>query len=78
VDLICAASWKEKLMKSSHFRRLGLALIGVVALVDFALGIYHLTHHGLGSGITELVLVSLLVTAVHLISQAQKSEATFL
>jgi len=62
----------EMVTKSRWFGRMGIALVILVAFVDFILGTYHLTHHGLGSGIIELVSTSLLVIAVCLISQAQK------
>jgi len=56
--------------KRSRLGQAGIAIVAVVALVDFILGIYHLTHHGLGSGITELVSASLLATAGYLISNS--------
>jgi hypothetical protein len=59
--------------RRNRLSRAGLAMVAVVALLDLYLGIYHLTHHGLGSGITELVSVSLLVIAGYLISQAGKT-----
>jgi hypothetical protein len=60
----------KTVIKSRYFGRIGIALVVLVALVDFILGIYHLTHHGLGSGITELVSASLLATAGYLISNS--------
>jgi hypothetical protein len=42
-----------------------MALLGVVIVLDLGVGIYHLTHQGLGSGIMEFILASLLLTTIY-------------
>jgi len=53
-------------------RLVAIALIVVVGLTDFGLGIYHLTHEGVGSGVTEVIMAVALGVAAHLIIKAQK------
>lgn len=55
----------RKLNPLNRLHRLAMALLGVVIVLDLSVSIYHLTHQGLGSGITELVLASLLSTTVY-------------
>jgi hypothetical protein len=55
----------RKLNPISRLHRLAMVLLGVVIVLDLCVSIYHLTHQGLGSGITELILASLLLTAIY-------------
>jgi hypothetical protein len=55
----------RKLNPISRLQRLVIALLGVVVVLDLSVSIYHLTHKGLGSGITELILASLLITTIY-------------
>ena len=57
---------------SGRWRQTTLALLAVVVLLDLVESIYHLTHRGLGSGITELVLALVLVTSVYLTFHARQ------
>lgn len=56
-------------MTKMGYQRLSLiqtALIGVVVFLVLALSIYHITHHGRGSGILELTSVVLLTLVLFL------------
>jgi hypothetical protein len=55
----------RKVNPISRLHRLAMALLGVVIVLDLGVGIYHLTHQGLGSGITEFILASLLLTTIY-------------
>ncbi len=54
-------------------RRAGMTLLVVAAGLDAGLGTYHLTHRGVGSGVTELVFAGLLVLALYFIFYAGRS-----
>jgi len=55
----------------NRYRRTGLITIALATCVVLFLGIYHLTHEGLRSGIIELSMASLLVISGYLISRRQ-------
>lgn len=55
----------RKLNPTSRLHRLAMALLGVVIILDLVESIYHLTHQGLGSGVTEFILAILLLTTVY-------------
>jgi uncharacterized membrane protein YiaA len=61
----------EPVIKLSRFRKSGITIIALIAATFLVLGIYHLTHHGLPSGIIELCMTSLLATIVYLTSQVK-------
>ena len=58
--------------ESQRRLRIAIAITVMIAVGEFALGIYHLTHRGPGSGITEPVSAVLLITATCLVSRAMK------
>lgn len=57
----------EKADPISRLRRVAIPAFGLVGALDLGVGIYHLTHEGTGSGITEMVLVVLLFAAAYLV-----------
>lgn len=59
--------------KSSRLLRVGITIIIIIAATEFAIGIYHLTHRGRGSGIAEPISAFLLVTGICLASRALKN-----
>ncbi len=58
--------------KSGSPSRVAVLLVALVALANFVLGIYHLTHQGWRSGVTELSATTALVIAIMFISRAQR------
>lgn len=52
-------------------RKIGLTVISLMAGTYLVLGIYHLTHHGLPSGVIELCLTVLMVTIAYLTVQVK-------
>jgi hypothetical protein len=54
--------------KSSWFHRPELVIVGIICSGFLYLGVYHLTHQGLPSGITELSMASLLAMTLYLLT----------
>jgi hypothetical protein len=57
-------------VKKSGLLRIAITIIIVIAITEFAMGIYHLTHRGRGSGVTEPISALLLLTGIWLASRA--------
>ena len=64
---------KDSLGRRSRSWLAGMAIIGLVACVVLFLGVYHLTHNGLPSGIIELSMTGLLVIVGYLIASPRES-----
>ena len=64
---------RSSVTKSGRLLRIGITIIIMIAATEFAIGIYHLTHQGRGSGITEPISALLLVTGICLASRAMKN-----
>lgn len=61
-------------MKSGRFKKTGMILLFIAALINLFLGGYHLTtREGWRSGITELVSTVLLAIAIYLFSKSGKT-----
>ena len=58
--------------ESQRRLRIAITITIMIAVGEFALGIYHLTHRGPGSGTTEPISAVLLITATCLVSRAMK------
>jgi predicted acyltransferase len=70
--ILRAQGGRDSAAKRNGQRQVGLIIISLAALVVFSLGIYHLTHEGLRSGVVELSMSGLLVILGYLTSQPLK------
>lgn len=59
--------------RSSRLRRVGLRVLTAVLVLDLAVGVFHLTHEGVVSGVIQLIFGGLLVAAAYLIFRAGRS-----
>ena len=59
--------------KSGRLLRIAITIIILIAIAEFTIGIYHLTHRGRGSGVTEPISAFLLLAGIGLVSRAVNS-----
>ncbi|MCR4392902.1 MAG: hypothetical protein NUV31_00870 [Dehalococcoidales bacterium] len=57
----------SKTSASFNRYRLPFILLAIVIILNFSAGFYHLTHGGIGSGITELVFTAILLFTGYLV-----------
>lgn len=61
-------SLQMKRISAPFYRyRLPFILLAIVIILNFSAGLYHLTHGGIGSGITELVFTAILLITGYLV-----------
>jgi hypothetical protein len=63
----------DSVIMFDRYIKAGLAIIALAASIVFVLGIYHLTHEGLRSGVIELSMTTLLAISGYLMSRHDKS-----